>query len=80
MTTEPNAEMSQIHDRMPVLLPRESWERFLDPAVTDPNEIEPMSIPLPNGSLTMQAVSKVVIHVRNETPECVEPVKVGYPQ
>lgn len=77
MTTEPNAEMATIHDRMPVILPRATWEHFLDPTVTDHHEIEPMLIPLPDGSLTMQAVSKVVSNARNETPECIEPVEVG---
>lgn len=77
MTTEPNAEMAQIHDRMPVILLRETWERFLDPAVTDPIEIEPMLTSLPDGSLTMQAVSKVVNTARNETPECIQPVEGG---
>lgn len=77
MTTEPNAEMAQIHDRMPVILPRETWGHFLDPAVTDPEEVQPLLVPLPDGSLTMQAVSKVVSNARNETPECIKPVEGG---
>lgn len=77
MTTSPNAEMSQIHDRMPVILPRETWDHYLDPAVTDPDEIAPLLVPLPDGSLTMQAVSRVVSNARNETPDCLKPLPSG---
>ena len=77
MTTEPNAEMASIHDRMPVILPKSTWQTYLDPAVTDPNLIEPLLIPLPDGSLTMQAVDKVVSNARNETPDCIKPVAAG---
>jgi len=77
MTTTPNAEMASIHDRMPVILPRETWEHYLSPAVVNPDEIAPLLVPLPDGSLTMQAVDRVVSNARNETPDCIKPLDEG---
>lgn len=77
MTTEPSAEIATIHDRMPVILSRPTWENYLDPEMTDPHTIEPLLLPLPDGSLTMQAVSKVVSNARNETPDCIKQVETG---
>lgn len=70
MTTSPNAEMAEIHDRMPVILARPVWEHYLDPAVTDPAEITPLLIPLPDDSLSLTPVDPVVNNARNETPDC----------
>src|SRR5690606_25370196 len=30
ITTAPNSEMAKIHDRMPVILPPEAWDTWLD--------------------------------------------------
>jgi len=73
MTTDANAEMQTIHDRMPVILPREVWDQYLDPAIDRPDVIEPLLKPLSEGLLTMQAVNPLVSNARNETPKCIEP-------
>jgi putative SOS response-associated peptidase YedK len=73
MTISPNAEMATIHDCMPVILPREAWDTYLDPTVTDPDVIAPLLVPLPDGSLTLEAVDRVVNNARNETPDCLRP-------
>ena len=36
ITTEANDAVGRIHDRMPVLLPRDAWARWLDPATPGP--------------------------------------------
>lgn len=35
ITTEPNEIVAEVHDRMPVVLPRESWDEWLDPRNED---------------------------------------------
>jgi putative SOS response-associated peptidase YedK len=35
LTTEPNTLVSDLHNRMPVIVPREKYEVWLDPDVTD---------------------------------------------
>jgi putative SOS response-associated peptidase YedK len=42
VTTAPNAEMATVHDRMPVILPRDVWDVYLDAELTDPDAIAPM--------------------------------------
>lgn len=45
VTTEPNALVAPIHDRMPVIIEERDWERWLDPGVTDAAEILPLIKP-----------------------------------
>ena len=35
LTTKPNRLLADIHDRMPVILPRESYDLWLDPGFRD---------------------------------------------
>ncbi len=42
ITTEPNALMARIHDRMPAIIAREHHARWLDPALQDPAKIQTM--------------------------------------
>jgi putative SOS response-associated peptidase YedK len=62
--------MSRIHDRMPVLLPREAWDDWLDPATDD---CESPLAPPPDDVLGMYPISTRVNNVRNEGPELIEP-------
>jgi len=45
ITTRPNELVGPIHDRMPVILPRESWDRWLSREVADPAELTPLLAP-----------------------------------
>lgn len=36
LTGEPNEKIAQLHNRMPVILPPEKWEAWMDPATADP--------------------------------------------
>ncbi|MBI4568654.1 MAG: SOS response-associated peptidase [Planctomycetes bacterium] len=47
LTTAANQVVSAVHDRMPVILPPETWARWLDPAVTDPVALTPLLLPAP---------------------------------
>lgn len=62
VTTRANAEMSKLHDRMPLVLEREDWPAWLGEV-----EIDPSSLlrPAPDGTLRMWAVSRAVNSVRN---------------
>ena len=50
ITTAPNALMARIHDRMPVIVPRAQYARWLDPALRDPAEIQTMIASYPAGA------------------------------
>jgi putative SOS response-associated peptidase YedK len=39
ITTPSEGALSEIHDRMPLLLPTAAWSRWLDPSVEDPADL-----------------------------------------
>lgn len=74
LTTEPNALVRPIHNRMPVLLPRKAFDLWLDPAVQAPGRLLPLPRPYPAESMPARGVSTVVNSSRNDSPECIAPV------
>ncbi len=75
LTTTPNELVAPIHDRMPVILPRQSWERWLDREVTEPDEVRSLLVPASDGSLREHSVATLVNDVKNNYPECVAPLR-----
>ncbi len=73
ITTEACPEVARIHDRMPVALPPEAAEAWLDPAQPAP-ALLPLLRPLPGGVLSATRVSPRVNQVRHEGPDCLAPV------
>lgn len=74
VTTGPNELMRTIHDRMPVVVPPEAWDRWLDPGVGDPAELLGLLVPAPDSGLVAYPVSRRVNDVRNDDPTLVEPL------
>lgn len=72
LTTEPNALVAPLHDRMPVILARESHADWLDPGA-DPEQLKRLLAPPPEGELEAYAVSPAVNSVANDTPANVQP-------
>lgn len=73
-TTAANEFMSALHDRMPVILPRELVDHWLDPSVNDPEELKALLIQHPADNMQAWPVSKAVGNVRSQGPALVEPV------
>ena len=73
ITTSATKLMADIHDRMPVLLPRESWADWLDPAHRDLPALEELLAGAGDDDLVLHAVSTAVNNVRNNGPELIEP-------
>ena len=74
ITTNAHANVSFIHDRMPVILRPEHEADWLSHDVTAPEEIEQLLAPIPAEELDAYPVSKAVNNVRNNRPDLVEPV------
>lgn len=72
VTTEPNALMSTLHDRMPVIVDEADFDAWLSPK-TDPDELQSLIRSFPDQPMTVRQVSRVVNNARNEVPECIEP-------
>jgi putative SOS response-associated peptidase YedK len=73
ITTGANRLVGRIHDRMPVLLPREAWDEWLDPAADDREYLLSLLEPAPDDVLAIIPVSTRVNDVRNEGPELIRP-------
>ncbi len=74
VTTTPNAMMGSIHHRMPVMLAdAASWNRWLDPRVTEPSELALLLRPFPAKTMTAFALSPRVNNVRHDDPLCLAP-------
>jgi putative SOS response-associated peptidase YedK len=71
LTTEANALLRPMHDRMPVIVAAEAFGRWLDPAETDPHDLV---APFPAERMTFHAVSRKVNSVRNDDASCIEPL------
>ncbi|MEM9930551.1 MAG: SOS response-associated peptidase [Bacteroidota bacterium] len=73
ITGAPNAEMTPIHNRMPMLLQQEQKQSsWLNPDLPLPQVLDLLKTP-PDGSLSYYPVSTSVGNVRNNGPELHEP-------
>jgi putative SOS response-associated peptidase YedK len=72
ITTDAPDDLGEIHDRTPLLVPREKWALWLDPSVPDPGE--GLLVPGTPGRLEAWPVGKEVGNVSNNGPELVEPI------
>lgn len=75
VTTEPNALMEKIHDRMPAILKPEAYEPWLASGEADTNALSKLLKPYPASAMTAHAVSRLVNKPENDSPQCVAPVK-----
>ena len=74
ITTEPNELLARIHDRMPAIVRREHYARWLDPALQDPAQIQAMIASYPAGELEAIPVGRQINNARNEGPELIAPL------
>ena len=79
ITGEPNEKVAQLHDRMPVMLPRETWDFWLDPTNDDVAALQALLVPAPASLLELVAVSTAVNTVTNDGPELIAPVDAASP-
>ena len=73
LTTEANDLVRPIHGRMPVIIARRDYDRWLDPAVTSSDPLMPLLRPYPSEQMTAYPVSPLVNNPANDEPACVEP-------
>ncbi len=73
VTTAANERLAAIHPRMPVILERDNWRRWLDEA-TPVETLRPLLRPAADGLLEAYAVSPAVNSVRNNGPELLDPI------
>jgi len=75
ITTEPNAVVGPIHDRMPVILPPAVWDTWLDQSNQDADALGKLLIPAPDDLLEAYPVGFDVSNVRNNGDHLVTPLE-----
>ncbi len=73
LTTEANDRLKGLHDRMPVILPRDLYGPWLDPHLDDAEALESMLVPYPSSEMSLRPVSRRVNNARNDDPDCIRP-------
>lgn len=77
LTTEANEAVKPFHDRMPVLLPVEAYDAWLDPKEHRPEQLLQLLTPISAELLEAIPVSTVVNNARHETADCIKPMSQG---
>ena len=73
ITTAANDLLRPIHNRMPVILPKEMEELWLDRDLDDPGALGSVLSPYPDYAMEAYEVSSLVNSVANADPRVVEP-------
>ena len=73
ITTDANDALRPLHDRMPVILPDDEYDRWLDPKA-DAGKLGELLKPYPAEEMTAFTVSTLVNSPRNESAACIDPV------
>lgn len=74
LTCEPNELMAAIHDRMPVIVPPESFDAWLDDEKGAEGSISNLLRPFDADLMLAYRVSTLVNSPRTDSAKCVEPV------
>jgi len=77
LTTEPNELVATAHHRMPVILNPRQIELWLDPATDSSSAFGPFWDPYPAADMQGFPVSTYVNNPANDTPRCIEPLKLS---
>lgn len=77
VTTVANRDLSPLHERMPVVLPTEAFDFWLDTGRVDAEMAAALIAPAKDGLLEFHEVSPAVNRVANDAPDLIEPYTVG---
>jgi len=77
ITTEPNATIEKIHNRMPVILPNEIERQWLDQSL-ESEELKSLLQAYPKDDLQAYPVSRLVNNPENNQPEVLQPIDKNY--
>lgn len=75
ITTEAVADFAAVHDRMPLILGEDAWDRWLDPDSPAPADL--LAGAPDAAAMAMREVSTLVNNVANNGPELIEPADAG---
>jgi putative SOS response-associated peptidase YedK len=79
LTTSAEDDLGHIHDRMPLLVEKDRYAAWLDPTVSEPEDLLSLLVPAAPGRLEAYPVSTEVNSVKNNGPELLEPLATEPP-
>ena len=81
ITQEAQGELATIHSRMPVFMPQDRWDLWLNPRNTDVNELKSlMVVENPESIVVARPVSNAVNSVANNGKELIVEADLGEPE
>jgi len=76
ITGEPNDKMAELHHRMPVMLPPDAWDKWLDRDEQDTEALGQFLVPAPSSLITFHPVSTEVNNARNAGEHLIDPIEL----
>ncbi len=73
ITTTANDDMAWVHHRMPLIVPEEHHERWLDSSVTNHEDLKDLLVPFSGEALSFVKVSSRVNKAGYDSPDCILP-------
>lgn len=81
ITRDAIGDLAKVHNRMPLFLPRDRWDAWMNPELTEVEEVRAlMEIPKPDDHLRYWPVSTMVNSIRNNGAELIAPIELGEPE
>src|SRR2546422_6024645 len=74
VTTAANRELAHLHERMPVIVPQEAFDLWLDCGTVDATTAAALFVPAREGLLEAYEISPAVNRTANDGPELIAPV------
>jgi putative SOS response-associated peptidase YedK len=74
ITTQPNSLLEPIHNRMPVILPANTYQRWLAIEDTQPNQLNDLLVPYQASDMIAYPVSRMVNSPETESPELIKSI------
>lgn len=71
ITTEAVGDLAKLHNRRPVFLDPEDYDRWLDPQYQDAESLQELLVGYPVDWLHWSPVNPIVNNARNDGPECI---------
>jgi putative SOS response-associated peptidase YedK len=77
MTTNANELVMPIHERMPVIIPADQYDIWLDPGIRDSSVLHGVLHPYPSREMECFPVTSKVNSFKYNSPECIKPLDEG---
>jgi putative SOS response-associated peptidase YedK len=74
ITTQPNSLLQSIHNRMPVILPPETFSQWISPSDLPAIQLNELLVPYPADEMIAYPVSKMVNSPQFDSPDLIKPI------